>query len=586
MKSDKMTSMRRKVIADSQSDRNAAKAASEQNATLDTLSDKLGDIQVQGELTSEVIEDKGNQIIETLKEVDQSIIDGAAGSELTAEAVEKTTAAVNAGTTASKKISEKLSKFTALLSDKLGLNPSTGTGLVPTESPVAPVESVLPEVVLPENLPEALGGLLPNPDDSNNNPDDAIFPPVPSAPAENEEDKKEKENKEKAFDELFKDLLKTTKSGFKSTISITDRIAGMLFKYTVTALAESAKLAGTLFAIVLAIDVIRTHFKYWSDKFMTDFNLFSTEAGKWGGLLSSIFGTLENIKQFWDDGDWGGLAAAIVKGIGKVIYNLSELISLGMSKVAATILSVIPGMDGAALSLEGAALEGFQERTGNSLSDKEQDTLAKYQSSKVENGEDAFDKVSRFKTKAWNWVTGNDDKGNYYTNEEKDAENDKLKAMSPEDRQEFLKKSNEARAAVVRFEKFMGDVNPNNKRQMETMDKAYGDLKSQLNDPALANGTIIKKELDGRMGNVSAKYEQLKSTEAKPAPGAQSDDAKKIDSIEKAKVVKEEAIKAKGGDQMNLVNTNNVINNSKTVNNQAPMTSSSAPGIFGATRVN
>ncbi|MGC8011022.1 hypothetical protein, partial [Salmonella enterica] len=69
--------------------------------------------------TSEVIEDKGNQVIDALNRVDQSIIDTTAGAELTAEASERTTEAVKQQTEVSNKISDKLSKLTELLNERL-----------------------------------------------------------------------------------------------------------------------------------------------------------------------------------------------------------------------------------------------------------------------------------------------------------------------------------------------------------------------------------------------------------------------------------------------------------------------------------
>ena len=119
MKTENMKTMRRKVIEEGRSERDAAKAASTQSESLSVLSSQLDDLQTQAELTSEVIEDKGNQVIDALNRVDQSIIDTTAGAELTAEASERTTEAVKQQTEVSNKISDKLSKLTELLNERL-----------------------------------------------------------------------------------------------------------------------------------------------------------------------------------------------------------------------------------------------------------------------------------------------------------------------------------------------------------------------------------------------------------------------------------------------------------------------------------
>ena len=587
MKTENMKTMRRKVIEEGRSERDAAKAASTQSESLSVLSSQLDDLQTQAELTSEVIEDKGNQVIDALNRVDQSIIDTTAGAELTAEASERTTEAVKQQTEVSNKISDKLSKLTELLNERLSAitTPNLPQTTVPDTS-LSVVEDAVPVDIVTPGLPELLQELIPDPVNNNNNPNDEFFPTVPENPESDSKKGADEERKKKDSDTLS-NLLKATKSGFKASMSITDRIAGMLFKYTVTAVIEAAKTAALLFSIVLGIDVIMKHFKYWSDKFTSDFDKFSAEAGEWGSTLASIFGTLENIQKFREAGDWSGLTVAIVKGVTEIIYNLSELISLGMSKVAAAILSLIPGLGDAALSVEGAALEGFQERTGNSLSKEDQDTLAKYQSSKIEKGENFFDKVSQGKTWIVNKITGDANISDFVTDEERESQNEKLRQMKPEEREQVLKKGNEARAAIVRFEKYMEQINPDDKRSVESADKAYANLQTQLNDTDLNNSPVTKKELSARMNIVTAKYDKLKGKEPQPAPSSQSEDVKKVESIEKNKAAKEASLgTSAGAAAANLFNTNNVINNSRTINTVSPVTSTNAPGVFGATGVN
>lgn len=586
MKNDKMSTMRRrKVIEESRGERDAAKAASDQTSAIGDISLGLKDLQGATELTAEMVESKGNEILGSLSQLNDSIEDNTAASELAAEASEKTTAAVKDSISdLSDRISDKLTRLSDMLEAKLGNSVQSSTPVGTPDTTVAVVEDALPVEIVNPGLPELIEDLLPEVDNGNNDPNDTFFPPSPDVTHDRDKDKE----KDDGTKDLMKGLFDTTKKGFKATVSITDRIAGMLFKYTVTALAEAAKMAALLFSIVLAFDVIRIHFKYWSDKFLSDFDAFSSEAGEWGSLLGSIFGTLENIKKFWEAGDWGGLTIALVKGVADILHNLGELISLGMSKVAAAILSIIPGMGDAALSVEGAALEGFQERTGNSLSEEDQNTVAEYQNKKIENGENIYDKFSQGKTYLYNKATGNANTSDFITSDDKEAQIESLKSMDPEERKEVLKKGNEARAAIIRFEKYMDSVNPDNQQSVNAMDKAYDNLKKQLSDTDLNQTAATRKELNGRMNQVQAKYDELHGIEPKPAPVEESDDNRKVQSIEKSKATEKAAVIGMGaaGVAANLINTNNVINNSKTIHQQAPVTSTNAPGVYNATSVN
>jgi hypothetical protein len=197
------------------------------------------------------------------------------------------------------------------------------------------------------------------------------------------------------------------------------------------------------------------------------------------------------------------------------------------------------------------------------------------------------DKFSQGKTWAVNRLTGDANISDFVTDEERTAQNEKLKQMKPEDRERVLAKGNETRAAIVRFEKYMEQVNPNNKRSVQAADKAYSNLQTQMNDSDLNYSPTTKKELEGRMNIVTAKYEKMKGKDPQPAPSSQSEDVKKVESIEKNQAAQKASLgTGAGAAAANLFNTNNVINNSKTINTVSPVTSTNAPGVFGATGVN
>ncbi|AHJ86783.1 baseplate hub subunit tail length determinator [Salmonella phage STP4-a] len=577
MKTENMTSFRRrKVIADSKGERDAAAAASNQVESLDSIGYKLDSVQSATELTSEAIEQKSNDII-------SAVNDTTAGVELTAEFAENTSKTVRELTDVTSAISDKISKLTDMLEQKIqAVQQKFVDSSKVTDDTLKVIGDSIPEPV-ESNLPAIPEKIFDKPEE-NNSPDADFFPTLPSK-AEEVDNKKDSDKKILDTENLLKDLVGTTKTGFKATVSITDKISNMLFKYTVSALAESAKLAGTIFAIVLGIDLLRAHFKYWSDKFSSNFDEFSQSAGEWGSLLQSVLGSLQEIKKFWENNDWSGLAVAIVKGLADVLYNLSELMSLGISKISAAILSAL-GFDNAALSIKGAALEGFQARTGNELNEEDQDTLARYQTRRIQEGPDAFDKFSEYKTRAFDFITGRDNKNTTTTEQEREAEVKKLKSLPEEELNEINKKSNNARAALVRFEKYMGDVDPENATNIESLDKAYNNVKSLVNDSELNKAPAIKKELEVRLQKAEARYQKIK-TESKPEPAAPSasEDVQKVQNIEKAEQAKKSDANQNSSSSVVNAQVNNV-NNSRTIQTINPVTATPAPGVFKATGVN
>ncbi|MFP9202837.1 hypothetical protein ACLI2R_17050, partial [Enterococcus faecalis] len=82
---------------------------------------------------------------------------------------------------------------------------------------------------------------------------------------ESPEEKQKKEAFNLKLSQALDKLTKTVDFGFKKSISITDKISSMLFKYTVSAAIEAAKMTAMILAVVVGIDLLMIHFKYWSD---------------------------------------------------------------------------------------------------------------------------------------------------------------------------------------------------------------------------------------------------------------------------------------------------------------------------------
>lgn len=588
-KPQEMQTMRRKVISDNKPTQEAAKSASNTLSGLNDISTKLDDAQAASELIAQTVEEKSNEIIGAIDNVESAVSDTTAGSELIAETVE-------IGNNINKEIGEslgsKLDKLTSLLEQKIQT-----AGIQQTGTSLATVESAIPVKVVEDDTAESVGPLLPAPEAVNNDPDADFFPtPQPVEPKqESPEEKQKKEAFNLKLSQALDKLTKTVGFGFKKSISISDKISSMLFKYTVSAAIEAAKMTAMILAVVVGIDLLMVHFKYWSDKFSqawdlfsTDFTKFSSETGTWGPLLQSIFGSIDKIKKLWEAGDWGGLTAAIVEGLGKVLYNLGELIQLGMAKLSAAILRVIPGMKDTADEVEGRALENFQNTTNASLSKEDQEKVANYQYKRM-NGDlgpisEGLDKIANWKTRASNWIRGIDNKEALTTDEERAEEEEKLKQLSPEEAKIALMKANEARAAMNRFDEYANSADMSKDSTVKSVEAAYEDLKKRMDDPDLNNSPAVKKELAARFSKIDATYQELKKNQpnAKPQTSAKSPEAKQVQVIEKNKAQQAPVQQA----SPSINNTNNVIKKNTVVHNMTPVTSTTAPGVFGATGVN
>ncbi|QBQ79253.1 hypothetical protein MM02_00205 [Escherichia phage vB_EcoM_MM02] len=433
---------------------------------------------------------------------------------------------------------------------------------------------------------------FPTPEKIDNKPDEDFFPAPVQESANSTSDSKGGISF-KLSDKIAM-LTKTVQTGFNKSISISDRIAGMLFKYTITAAIEAAKMAALILGIVIGIDLLIVHFKYWTDKFTSawdlfdeNFTKFSDEAKEWGKFLSDIFTSIDSIKQLWEAGDWGGLTVAIVKGVGTALMNLGELIQLGMAKLSASILRAI-GFGDTADEIEGRALEGFQETTGNKLKKEDQEKVAKYQM-KRDDGElgtvsKGLDMLQRGKTFVTNWVRGNDNKEEFSTSDERAAESAKLKELPEEERKEAYIKANETRAALVRFEDYIDKIDMTNPENAKNVEKSYADLSKLIKDPELNKTPVVKKELDARFEKLNNKMAEAKKaqTTVKPESSSKSPEAKQVQSIEKGRASESKQQQPVAA----ISNTNNVVKKNTVVQNMTPVTSTTAPGIFHATGVN
>lgn len=580
----------RKVIADSKSERDTRRANQTQEDALNEIHDKLEDVQAASELTSETVQQKSDEII---NELANGIGDLSAGMELVAESAESTSNEMKKLNDTSSQISEKLSKLTDLLSKKIEEIPNSQPQNVPQlESPsgstaLAVIADAIPDLQTDQDkITQAIQELLPELDKVPQ--EDADFLDSQPAPVEDNSKKKaptvpgedDKKGKDKGGDTL-KNLLKVTKDGFKTSIGFSDKIASMLFKYTVTAAVEAAKTAAMILSLVLAVDVIRINFAYWAKLFETNFTEFSKKAEEWGPLITDIVEAVKEIKAAWEKGDWSGLTIAIVKGVGKAVYDILQLLVLNISKLGASLLKQIPGAGDRALNLEGDSLETFQKSTGAQLSEEDQNTLAQYQVKKkdeelaYQDNHPTLDK-KKYELMAIRGEISKDQLQEAMTGRKKTAYDN----MSQEDKIKAFKTKNEAEAAIVRMNDYIDNGSDSDSFRKSTSGgiKQIGDM---INSDSIKDMPELKAELQNQFDALNKKLDKkIPNTKVQPDAPSESQDSKTIERIEKNTAPKTTAQNNQGGNATVISTVNKNSTNTFTL---PTVTATVAPGTYGRT---
>lgn len=571
-KKSEMNSMRRRVIADSAPQKKAESQADAQINTLEDIGRRLDDQQASTDLISDVIETKSNEIIKSVEDV-------SAGVELTAEASERTTDAVSKLNDTASLINDKLTKLADLLSKKHDVQQDvqkTGTG-----TSLETITEQVPDAPVQQPLEELLERLIPPQDDRR---PDADFFPSTEEQEEKAEPKKETEDKNKKFLDLkFGELIKSVKSGFGKTISLTDKISSMLFSYTVSALAQMAKTAAMVLGVIMLIDLIKVHFNYWTKLFEKNFVEFNKQAKEWGPLLTAISEMSNEIVKSFVKGDWGGLAKAIGSGLVDVIDKLGETIMLGMSKLLAGMLRAL-GFNDSADNIEGAALDRFQTVTGAELDEEDAKMRAKY----VDRQEREYDEKPEWKRKLsakFQKFTGqiDDDEYNKLLSGEKKQS---AYADLPEDeRLKIITARNNAEAELKRTKAYVEKTDASDSTRLDSAKDAVQSTTTRYKEleklsPEVAKD--LKVELDQLQKLLDSKISEPAPT-AEAIPAAEQPEVKQSASIKAAADSREAARIREYNTQPQPIQVNTAVNkNSTYVYRTPPQTSTAAPGMQGA----
>lgn len=568
---------RNKLIEQMAPQRRAEALAQTQNDELGNISDVLADSQAASELLSEVVENKSNQIISSIDKVNKSVQDVVAGTELTAEAI---TEQSNQSKALSDALNEKISKLSNMLEAKFA-----GISTPPDGSSLKVIEDSVPEAPKAETpkVPAVIEDILP-PED---NKPDAEF--VPEPPKKDSDEGKEGDKT--SLSDKIEALTKITEKGFKASVSVADRISGMLFKYTITALAETAKFAAGLLLLIFGIDAIRVYFQYFMKQFESGWKEFSDKFKEWGPLLEGLMTWAKNAETMFSEKNWLGLAEAIVRGMVNLTKNMAQLIMLGISKLISAILSKIPGMGEMAENIEASGLMSYQQNTGARLDEEDQTKIAKYHDRRSADAMKTAENINK-KYKDKPELINQAEKYGNLTKEQADqlragGIDTSFRDLPEEQRLEYFKKRDTAQADIIRLTQTADNTMKPDAKDIENAKAFKADIEKQLADPIMAKGGAPKdlniQQLLDKMNKSLEKFNEAeKPKPASVAEAPETAQAKKVDEQMKAK----ENAKYTQQAPTQINQQTNIKKTSKTSYNMPPQSSTPAPGMRQATKVN
>lgn len=538
------------------------------------VSDSLDDLSNGIELVAETVESGTSKVVSSVEDVQ-------AGVELLIDSSQETNNNLKDLATSNSKLSNSFSSNISKLSNMLKekFKPEKQEIVEPEVSETEEAFSKLPVPVEDNKLESAIKDLVIRRDDVDR-------APVP------EEEKKKKEpkddNKEKdSLSKVLNSLNKNVKTGFKSAYGMTNRIADMLFKYTVTAALFAAKWAAIMLAIVLAMDLIMIHFKYWGKLFNEAFDDFEEKLGPLAPILRSIFATLEDVKKFWKEGDFGNLALAIVKGMVNVLENLLQGLQYALGKMLSSLLRAI-GQDDWADELEVATIEAYNKNTGYMPNEDELKLMAKVRGNDIRNTAKSDDEGYLSMIKARARFTGGsiEEAANTYVKNNVISREDADKAIA------LAKKQDESAPE-------MGDIEEQVKtearlNQLMALSEAHRNNPEALTKIAGELRELASSIVDNQDVEVDSDYYKLgidaldrSDLLLEQIPSIKPEDPKESQAYTSAENINNiETTETSSQTTTNTANVQNNVANNKTVIQQNPVTGYAAPGMYKALEVN
>lgn len=563
---------RTKVIEEKNKISKEAKSQENVANSMGSVSDSLDDMAAGIELVASTVESGTSKITSSVQDVQ-------AGVELLIDTGQETNNNLKDLSSTTSQLADTFSSNISKLSDMLKekFKPEKQEVVEPEVSETEEAFSKLPVQVEDNKLESAVKDLIIRRDDVNN-------PPVPEEEKKKKEKPKDNDKEKDSLSKILGSLNKNVKTGFKSAYGMTNRIADMLFKYTISAALFAAKWAAIMLALVLAVDLIMIHFKYWGKLFNEAFDDFEEKLGPLAPILRSIFATLEDVKKFWKEGDFGNLALAIVKGLVNVLENLLQGLQYTMGKLLSSLLRAV-GQDSWADELEVAAIEAYNKNTGYMPNEDELKLMAKVRGNDIRNtyqegdgGKLALIKArANFTGKTVEEEAANYVKNNIITQEEADEAIAQTNKNNPEAKNVEEQVKTEARLNNLMA---MAEAQRNNPENLTKIAGELRELASSIvdNQNVEVDSDYYKLGIDA-LDKSDLLLEQI--PKIKPEDPKESQDYTSAENINNVQTTETNTKTT-----TNTANVQNNVANNKTVIQQNPVTGYAAPGMYKALEVN
>lgn len=556
-----------KTLRDLRRDRQRDSEQSKIKTALENPPDNTGDLLAASELISETVE-QGNSELRKIVNNTSETENIAAATELSAEATEISNQHLKEISDTSKKTFSKLSEFAEKLKNNfladVEKNPITTTNT----SDQTAKKIVEEEEQTPKNNP-VLGYL-------KTISEDIKFLKNDKPKEEEKEDKvkpDEEENVERAIDRIGDRIVSSVDNGFKKTISIADSISSMLFKYTLTAVLNFAKMAALVLSLIMTFDVLSRHFTHWTKMFDENYAEFKDQLGSLATPFENIHGVITDLMNYFKSDEYAKMFVRLAEGAFDQMKYMVNMMMVGLAKLGATILRAL-GADEKADSLEASAISVAASEVGYTPSKEEEEVIGRVRKREAE---DANNTEANWFEKQWRKVNGEDEE----TPDEKEKR---------EKRMEIAK--NTTAEQFGRYDVLSGKINhvgvtaKKNETSPELLNKHRELLDDRSNEveQSYQEGKLTKEsyeqlrvEID-KQTKFLAEHEKtlvVPTAAIKPAPEPEVSTVKSIDKEEK----RVESKKQEAASQTNYHTKANIVKNQNQTIVQAPRTSSPGPGI-------
>lgn len=561
-----------KNLSDLRQKRKQAKAVSEISAPseVDTeLHGKVEDLISVGGMNV----DSTNNAVQELRQINSNTGNGSAAAELNVEESVKTNETLTEINETTKSIYSKLSEFAEKLKDSFKTELEQAP-ITPTNSSDSSINIINePEPPVETNSEKYLKQIVADLSELKNRP--RLRPPKPEKddsqpPATQDEDVKPK-NTEVVVNRKLSALNESIEAGFDKTISIADEISKMLFKYTVSAALNLAKMAGLILALVLAIDVISIHLKYWGKMFQENFTEFKDRLGSLAKPMADMLTTIKDLSNYWTEGEYQEFVERIGKAVGSATEYLFEGLLLGLGKIFSEALRAM-GFNEAADSLEAASIMRAMEKIGYSPDEAETKLVGDRLLEKEKAGAKEPSRYEQMMAVS-------------KSQEEVDAQIKEYKELGPQDKNVTAEQLFTAfkLKADIDTAKDIALSNETSPEQHQVFEKEIGNIEQQIID-ARQSGKITEhnyKKLERELNTTRIIMDEHKAaiSNIEPEPVSESPDTQRTEFISNEQNKQDTPVVVQQPAPQN--NNTNIVNKSSSTYVQAPRTSSPAPGLSG-----